>query len=749
MKKVFLSFITVLTLIPCLAQQKLKPKNPANFKPCFGLPPSIIRNLSSQAACAGGKLSFISSAYGANSRYWEMSTDNGITWYPSIGNITFSIPANQYTSYDTLTLPIVYEEMSGYQFRCLYSGDCDDSKTSIATLSVSNEPVQVISHPSTISACINNSADFAVSATGGSLSYQWQQSINNGTSFIDIPGRNCATLHFDSVRAEMNNYQYRCVINSECGGTVTSNAAVLAVNNGNTVITLQPQNTLLCDGDTAFFSATASGDNIAYQWQQRTYPAATFTDINGEISSTIAIPNIQEAVYYRCKINSNCGTVFSHEAYAFYRIDPEFHEEAIKFGCEGDIIYLSGIATNAPQTYQWMVSTDSGVTYSNLQGETSAQIAITASSVNNGYRYKCHVSNPCYSGYSNTTALYSNPVQISIPNQPQNQNACVGTPTYLFLYGSGPVENYVWEISNDGGASFTNIPFADNIHSGASTPVLNIIPAATGVYYYRCKLYGRCSPAIYSRVITFSVFSKPDIASDTSLYVSCDTCTMNTLNAFDTTGFRNVDLYAVTNNFSMGITAVNPDAAGTGRYRLIVENEAGCKAISYIHIGIKKFDTLKVCPGTSATLTSSLAGTSYQWQINRGYGNGFEDITDFTAGFSCNYVYGALTNTLNIYEVTAPALVRCKVNGNSYSDTFFINVPDYWTGAVSNAWEDAANWSCGVPDFFSDVYIPVNVPQQPQINSNNIYCRSLTVAEGASVTIKSGMNIFVNDYFQY
>lgn len=750
MKKVFLSFVTLLSLIPCIAQTEQQ-NNQRPESGCAGnpIPVLILTQPASQSVCPGRSVLFTSYALMVERRIWEMSTDNGITWYPSIGQLSSAIDGNTY--YDTLTIPIVYQEMSGYMFRCSYNSVCGNLtyRTLVAVLTVAENPVQIISQPINAVSCIGNTADFSIGIAGGSLSYQWQESADGGSSFLNMTGKNTANLHFESVNAALNNYQYRCIVNSECGGTVISNAAVLSVNNGNTVITLQPQNTLLCDGDTAFFSTTASGDNIAYQWQQRTYPAATFTDINGEISSTLAIPNIPEGVYYRCKINSNCGTVFSQEAYAFYRIDPEFHEEAIKFACEGDIIYLSGIATNDPQTYQWMVSTDSGVTYSTIQGETSAQIAITASSLNNGFRYKCHVSNPCYSGYSNTTALYSNPVQISIPYQPQDQNACVGTPTYLFLYGSGPVENYVWEISYDGGASFTNIPFADNIHSGASTPVLNIIPAATGVYYYRCKLYGRCSPAIYSRVITFSVFSKPNVASDTSLYVSCDTCTLNILNAFDTTGFRNVDLYAVTNNLSMGITAVNPDSVDAGRYRLIVENEAGCKAISYIHIGIRKFDTLKVCPGTAATFTSPLPGASYQWQINRGNGNGFEDITDFTAGISYDYVYGSLTNTLNIHEVRAPSLVRCKVNGNSYSNTFFISVLAYWTGAVSNAWEDPANWSCGVPAYFSDVYIPADVPRLPQINSNNIYCRSLTVAKGASVTIKSGMNVYVNDYFQY
>ncbi|MES2847430.1 MAG: immunoglobulin domain-containing protein [Bacteroidota bacterium] len=745
MKRFLLSFITAFALIPSLAQQSERPESG-----CAGgvIPVMVMEVPETQSICPGNEVSFTAYALNVSNRTWEMSTDSGLNWFPSIGILRSAI--NDHTYYDTLTIPVVYNEMRGYMFRCTYYG-CGGSfyRTPVAILTTYGNPVQVISQPANIIACVGNAADFSISIDGGSLSYQWQQSTDAGASFQDISGEDAGVLHFNAVTAGMNGYRFRCNVTSECGGSITSDAVLLTVNIGNTSITNQPQNAIVCDGDTALFSVAASGSNVQYQWQSRTYPGNTHSDIPGTGTSTLSIPNLVEGTYYRCKITSNCITIFSQEVYASYSVDPEFNSDQIMFACEGDVVYISGIATNEQQNYQWMASSDSGITYSDMPGETSSEIIVTASSLNNGNRYKCLVSNPCFSGYSNITTLYSNPVQISIPYQPTEQIGCVGIPTSLFLYGTGPVENYVWEISYNGGNSFTNIPFADNIHWGSSTPNLGIIPATPGVYQYRCKLYGRCSPDIYSDTIVFSVFTKPNLPEDTSLYVPCDTCTMNLLSAFDTTGIRKVDLYVVQDNFSTAFVTANPDSVGIGRYRLITENTAGCRAVSNILVGIRKFDTLKVCPITAATFISSISGNSYQWQINSSVGNGFEDVANFTAGVSYDYVYGATTNTLNIHEVRSPSLIRCKVDGNSYSTTFFVSLPTYWTGAVSNAWEDPMNWTCGTPGATSDVYIPNNVSRLPQINSNNIYCRSLTVAEGASVTIKSGMNVYVNDYFQY
>ena len=76
-----------------------------------------------------------------------------------------------------------------------------------------------------------NTATFTVAATGGNLSYQWQQSTDNGQSWTDISGANAATYTTAATTTSMNGYQYRCVVINSAG-SVTSNAVTLTVNQG-------------------------------------------------------------------------------------------------------------------------------------------------------------------------------------------------------------------------------------------------------------------------------------------------------------------------------------------------------------------------------------------------------------------------------------------------------------------------------------------------------------------------------------
>lgn len=71
-------------------------------------------------------------------------------------------------------------------------------------------------------------ATFTIEAIGGNLSYQWQQSTDNGQSWTDIDGATGASYATEASTASMNGYQYRCVA-SNSAGSATSDAATLTV----------------------------------------------------------------------------------------------------------------------------------------------------------------------------------------------------------------------------------------------------------------------------------------------------------------------------------------------------------------------------------------------------------------------------------------------------------------------------------------------------------------------------------------
>lgn len=88
----------------------------------------------------------------------------------------------------------------------------------------------ITTQPQDVEVKENETATFAVKVTGTDpLSYQWQQSTDNGQSWTDIDGATDATYITATTTTNMNGTQYRCVV-SNSAGSVTSNVATLTVN---------------------------------------------------------------------------------------------------------------------------------------------------------------------------------------------------------------------------------------------------------------------------------------------------------------------------------------------------------------------------------------------------------------------------------------------------------------------------------------------------------------------------------------
>jgi len=174
------------------------------------------------------------------------------------------------------------------------------------------------------------------------------------------------------------------------------------------------------------------------------------------------------------------------------------------------------------------------------------------------------------------------------------------------------------------------------------------------------------------------------------------------------------------------------DLDGDGKTDLAVTNPIE------INIGIfrnKQPSSLELCPGGSATIQSAAAGSTYQWQIST-------DSVSFT-NLTPNANYGGTQSSalqlINLPSANYGAQYRCVVDGVT-GDPFLIKFVNRWTGAVDNAWENPANWSCGaVPDNNTSVVISSG---QVVVNST-IVVRSLLVGQGASFTVSSGYTVTV------
>lgn len=160
----------------------------------------------------------------------------------------------------------------------------------------------ITSQPASATVFAGQAASFSVTASGTSLTYQWQKGGTN------VSGGTAATLSLASA-ATGDAGSYTVVV-SNAGGSVTSSAATLAVN-GPPAISTQPANASATAGGTATFSVTATGLQLTYQWKRNG------TAVTGATSASYTTPALavsDDQAVYTVTVTNPAGNVTSSGA---------------------------------------------------------------------------------------------------------------------------------------------------------------------------------------------------------------------------------------------------------------------------------------------------------------------------------------------------------------------------------------------------------------------------------------------------
>jgi hypothetical protein len=172
------------------------------------------------------------------------------------------------------------------------------------------------------------------------------------------------------------------------------------------------------------------------------------------------------------------------------------------------------------------------------------------------------------------------------------------------------------------------------------------------------------------------------------------------------------------------------DINGDGQPELIAGNTTANTIAVLKKSGAADIDLCQ--SGTGTIINSSVNGSAYQWQINTG--SGFTDIND-----NSNYT-GTHTRSLQISNIDNSWYgykFRCVTDAVPGTANI-IKFTNSWTGAVSTAWENPANWSCNIlPQSNTDVFINAGTV----IVNANTTVGSLVIAATAQFTLKTGINI--------
>lgn len=194
------------------------------------------------------------------------------------------------------------------------------SSTTPITITVNQLPAITV-HPVAAASpiCPGFNANYSVTATGTSLTYQWQLSTDNGTTWNNISngpqysGVTTNNLTVQSVTTGQNGNRFRCVVSGVCPPPATSNSVTLVVATAPTITTAPPSRTV-CAGVNTTFTVVAGGVPLPtiYQWQVSTNSGGLWTNLTtgGSYTPSFTITGTTTAMsgnWYRVIVTNICG----------------------------------------------------------------------------------------------------------------------------------------------------------------------------------------------------------------------------------------------------------------------------------------------------------------------------------------------------------------------------------------------------------------------------------------------------------
>jgi hypothetical protein len=401
--------------------------------------------------------------------------------------------------------------------------------TAFADYAIGENNPKITQQPANATICGGNNTSFSVTASGSSLSYQWQLSTTSGSSWGNVSnagiysGATTATLSLTSVQASANGYLYRCIVSKSgsCINSDTSSNALLTISSSFS-ITSHPSASQVCPGATTSFSITATGAITGYQWRVNT--GASWANVtnggiySGATTATLTLTGVTTGMngyLYRCVVTSGCSpndTSLSAQLSLYSAPSISSNPVSTNTACEGGSAAFSVTASGTGLAYQWQEY--DGTSWSDIatggiySGATSSSLTISPTSFSlNGYQYRCVVSGTCTPSATSSAATLNLLQKPTVTTEPSSAvvyyNVNRNTSFSLTATGAGTL-TYQWqENDGTGWVSLTN----GGLYSGVTTNTLSITNTTLSMdgYLYRCVVSGSCSPAATSASAVLNV----------------------------------------------------------------------------------------------------------------------------------------------------------------------------------------------------------------------------------------------------
>jgi len=421
--------------------------------------PFVVNPPVNESACSGSSVSFSVTATGSNLVYqWRKGTTNLVNGGNISGAQTAVLTINPATIADTSSF-----------YNVVVSGSYAPTYTSNNVSLTINQAIVISSSPTNQTACIGNSASFSISATGGSLLYQWRNGTVNLTNGGTISGVTTSTLTINPVALSDASSNYNVIISSPCAPNDTSANASLFVNSAPSVNPVSNQ--IVCN-NAPTAAINFSGSATTYNWTNSNSSIGLASSGSGNIPSFNAINTGTTTVIATITVTPSNGAGCNGTTTGFtitVKPSPAAIAGSNSPICSGGSLNLTAQPA-AGGTYTWTGP-------SSYSDSIQNPVINPATLVNAGTYTLVVTANGCSSGPATVNVIITNcPVtDLSIVKTVDNTHPHMGQNVQFTI-----------TVTNNGPDSATGVAVTDILQSGyqyvSSTTSSGIFSSATGVW---------------------------------------------------------------------------------------------------------------------------------------------------------------------------------------------------------------------------------------------------------------------------
>ena len=584
-------------------------------------------------------------AFDAFRRYFGLTTNDSTYAWDMIGDGSNLIwqPNHTYTYTNANTYNASLYTISG-----LWNG-CADVATKVFTIQAP-PTAGTISGPTSL--CQGYTGTLTLSGSTGA-SYQWQQSTD-GNTWSDISGATTTSYAIPTTLTP-GTYYYRVKVGSGgvCADVFTS-AFQLIISPQPAVGTASVSQTSICYNNPVTLSLNSYSGNL--QWMQST-DGTNWTPITGGTTSPFTTPVLTQSTYFKAVVSSQgCNPVESNvlQVTVLTSIGGTASVSGPTSFCDvapSVVFNLTGYFGSI----QWQQSSD-GNTWSNISGATSS--TYTATNLTTTTHFRAMVTSGSCNEASNVITITVNPSPVAGTASANVSDICQNNTIVLSLSGYTTSANIQWQISTDGGSTWSNI-------NGATYSPFSYLATNIGTLQFRAVVSNNCG-STNSNTLIVTVNPAPIAGTaNASAQYACMGSSVNisltgytpsaTIQWQQSTDGLNWTNIPGANNSILNYTATS---LGTIHFRAAISNNCGSANSNAVSIIIEaqpsagniNVNPTVACEGTNINLSLSnyTPGATIQWQQSND-GVNWSNIPGANASL---YIYPATTTGIIHFRAT-------------------------------------------------------------------------------------------------